>query len=391
MDEETTSSVITLMVTGFVLSMAAIAYLFQKHVAGQSLLAYQPRRRVPWGPLAALVAMTMPILGVATFFVDSEQTTAAEVSTESLLITGWSNFTFMVLFVAGGLAWLVTFFRADVHDLGLPTSWKQLTHDVGLGIFAAIAALLPIYAVQLTLISALQSETQHPLVKQLEEHQTPAMLLLGFAMAVIAAPLFEEFTFRGLLQGWLERREDEILGFVSTERQPTIELVATGAAKDDVETGGAEQAGNGFDLYGAYAEGSDEVDDIPAQDDHAAASPTLDVPAATIPATGIPATGIPAVGIPAVRMHPIGALSRPSHGWIPDLPHGWTPILISGVAFGLAHIGHGVAPVSLVLFGIVLGYLYQRTHRLVPSITAHMLFNSYSMVMLWLQLEAPTG
>ena len=62
---------------------------------------------------------------------------------------------------------------------------------------------------------------------------------------------------------------------------------------------------------------------------------------------------------------------------------------MSGTAFGLAHLGHGVAPVSLILFGIVLGYLYQRTHRLVPSITAHMLFNSYSMVLLWLQLEAP--
>ncbi|MGI9427588.1 MAG: CPBP family intramembrane glutamic endopeptidase, partial [Bythopirellula sp.] len=73
-------------------------------------------------------------------------------------------------------------------------------------------------------------------------------------------------------------------------------------------------------------------------------------------------------------------------------PHGWTPILISATVFGLAHVGHGVAPVALVLFGIVLGYLYQRTHRLVPCITAHMLFNGYSMLQLWLQLQAsPAG
>ena len=48
---------------------------------------------------------------------------------------------------------------------------------------------------------------------------------------------------------------------------------------------------------------------------------------------------------------------------------------------------HGVAPVSLVLLGLVLGYLYQRTHRITPCIVCHMLFNSFSLVMLWLQLE----
>ena len=60
---------------------------------------------------------------------------------------------------------------------------------------------------------------------------------------------------------------------------------------------------------------------------------------------------------------------------------------MSGTAFGLAHYGQGVAPIPLVLFGIVLGYLYQRTHRLTACIAAHMLFNSYSLGLLWLQLE----
>jgi len=56
------------------------------------------------------------------------------------------------------------------------------------------------------------------------------------------------------------------------------------------------------------------------------------------------------------------------------------------VAFGLAHLGHGVAPIPLVLLGLVLGYVYQRTHRIVPCIVAHMLFNAYSMVLLWLSV-----
>ena len=84
---------------------------------------------------------------------------------------------------------------------------------------------------------------------------------------------------------------------------------------------------------------------------------------------------------------PVEPTQRPTRGVLEAVPYGWLPILISGTLFGLAHLGHGVSPLPLVLFGIVLGYLYQRTHRLLPSITAHALFNAYSMTMLWLQLR----
>ena len=43
--------------------------------------------------------------------------------------------------------------------------------------------------------------------------------------------------------------------------------------------------------------------------------------------------------------------------------HGWAPILLSAGVFGLAHSGQGAAPAAIVLLGVVLGYLYQRTHR----------------------------
>ncbi len=75
-------------------------------------------------------------------------------------------------------------------------------------------------------------------------------------------------------------------------------------------------------------------------------------------------------------------------GLLPGLVRGWAPILISGVAFSAAHWGHGVAPVSLLPLGWTLGYLYQRTHRLAPSVVCHALFNALSLVMLWLDLAA---
>lgn len=60
----------------------------------------------------------------------------------------------------------------------------------------------------------------------------------------------------------------------------------------------------------------------------------------------------------------------------------WLPIAASGVLFGLAHWGHGAAPVPLVLLGFILGYAYQRTHRIVPCITCHMMFNGFTFLVL---------
>ena len=118
------------------------------------------------------------------------------------------------------------------------------------------------------------------------------MMLLSFSLAVIAAPVFEEFAFRGLFQGWLERCEDEAL---------------------DSNT------------YVAY------------------------------------------------------------------LPHGWFPILVSGNLFWprspwprrCSYPAHSIrhrARLSL-----------STTHRLAPSIAAHMFFNGYTMLLLWLQLSSTSA
>lgn len=326
------------------LSLTSLFYLFQKHIAGRPLLAYEPRKRVPWGPGIALFAMAMPLFGVLLYLTtladgSQEILPAAEPIDEELPpMVGWGDFAFMVGFVPVVGAWITMFFRADHRDFGLPSSWSEAGRDVGLGCFAAIASMVPIYAVQLTLITSLDVDTKHPLVEQVEASETSSILLLAFAMAVIAAPLFEEFTFRCLLQGWLEKYEDEILGFNATRGYLT-------ETNDFAE---AESADHGPELA-PIATSADQPE--PAPD------------------------------------HSLDPTQRPAVGWIAELPHGWTPILISGVLFGLAHLGHGVAPVSLVLFGIVLGYLYQRTHRLMPCIAAHMFFNGYSMLLLWLQLK----
>jgi hypothetical protein len=64
---------------------------------------------------------------------------------------------------------------------------------------------------------------------------------------------------------------------------------------------------------------------------------------------------------------------------------GWLSIAVSSVLFGLAHYGHGVSPAPLILLGVVLGYLYRQTHRTLPCIVCHMLFNGFTFVLLALQ------
>ncbi len=65
------------------------------------------------------------------------------------------------------------------------------------------------------------------------------------------------------------------------------------------------------------------------------------------------------------------------------LPYGWAPILISSLLFAAAHYGYGPDPVAIFFLAIILGYIYQRTHRIVPCIVAHALFNSLAMLVLW--------
>ncbi|NOY42705.1 MAG: CPBP family intramembrane metalloprotease [Planctomycetes bacterium] len=334
MDEPMTASATATIAAALALSLVAIVVASFRQVGGKLLLPYEPRQRVPWG----IVAIIVPLYCVLNPFIQAftaNATAEVEVVPADFIFDRLAEAVVLVGFVFAAMPWLAVVCGATLRDLGLPSSSQQLGRDIGIGVFACIASLLPIYAVQFVLTVVLQPEQEHPLIKQLIEHQSTSMLLVSAVVAVIAAPLFEEFTFRLLLQGWLERREDELLGIQETERQPALPV----ERQDEAAT--------------QLATSSDPEDSFP-------------LPGFTAEAADAPAVQGP--------------------GMLPGLPHGWSPVLISGLAFGLAHFGHGVAPIPLFLFGIVLGYLYQRTHRLAPCITAHALFNAYTMIVLWMQI-----
>lgn len=72
----------------------------------------------------------------------------------------------------------------------------------------------------------------------------------------------------------------------------------------------------------------------------------------------------------------------------PNFRGDWIAIGASSLVFSAAHLGQGFAPISLFPLGLTLGYLYQRTHRIFPSIVCHALFNGMSLLAAWSQAGA---
>ncbi len=70
---------------------------------------------------------------------------------------------------------------------------------------------------------------------------------------------------------------------------------------------------------------------------------------------------------------------------------GWLPIVISAAAFAAVHFVPGSPNFDLIpifFFACGLGYLYQRTHRALPSILLHMILNVCSLTALMLTLPS---
>lgn len=113
--------------------------------------------------------------------------------------------TISALLVVLMIGWQRMQVCATWTDFGFPTSFVQLGKDIQLGQMTFAAALLPVYAVQFLLVSLLGAPSSHQVLEDLINDPTGNMLLVAGLMAVVIAPIFEEFSFRVMLQGWLEK------------------------------------------------------------------------------------------------------------------------------------------------------------------------------------------
>lgn len=81
---------------------------------------------------------------------------------------------------------------------------------------------------------------------------------------------------------------------------------------------------------------------------------------------------------------------RVLQGWL-ETRLGDRAVPVSAVAFGLAHVGHGLGWVPLIGFGLATGYLARQRGSVLPCIVVHALFNAVSVGLLLLARPESTA
>lgn len=211
-------------------------------------------------------------------------------------------------------------------------------------------------------------DTAHPLARMLLEKPNVWVILLGITTAVIIAPVTEEFLFRLLLQGWLETVERRFRRQIPWLRRLTVGVMPVALAA-------ILFAGLHFRTP----------------------SPRLD-PDAIVFLIGVrTAANLLTIGIMLcwIRLATGATLAdfgiSPSK-WKTDIKLGMAAFLVVTIPVYVLLIllqnllpeNSVVDPLPLLLLAVVLGGLYYRTHRIMPSIVLHMAFNAAGVILaLW--------
>jgi membrane protease YdiL (CAAX protease family) len=323
----------------FAASIITWYWLFWRLAHRGYILLHQARRPVPWGPPAAMLAVLFVLIALSSAFPaapaesaskNASPSEAIEQSTASLLVE--------LVMIGTALALVVVFTKATAQDLGLPRGGLELAHDVTTGIMACLAAFAPVFGV-LILIDYLQGgieESHHPLVEMVLRTRDYFVMVMASIAAVVIAPICEEIAFRLLLQGWLEKWEDEKLGWREGASNESVQM-----SNDECRMTNEEQASR---------------ENRPLAAGHS----SIPFPSGDPPRKGLA-----------------------------GLPYGWLPVVVSSFLFALAHVGYGWEPVPLFVLALILGNVYQRTHRIVPCMVAHALFNLVTVVKLWQMISLP--
>lgn len=253
-----------------------------------------------------------------------------------------------VLFLVSGAAQIASivlgtlFLRMRAGAEAVRSLWsvREFGADAGLAIYAFGLVIVPVFIIQALLTQVIKYD--HPAITPFRESNDWTFFACAAFTAVICAPLGEEYFFRGLFQGWLERFAvfgarswDELLAprpFASAAVMPIEGEVAAAPAFSSAELG--------LNPY-AYASASGTV--------AIAAEAVSDAPRA--------------------------------------VPH-WPLWVVSGV-FAMLHMSQGPAPVPLFIFSIALGYVFRYTGRILPCLMMHMMLNGLSMAMLAISAFVP--
>ncbi|MEM6779630.1 MAG: type II CAAX endopeptidase family protein [Planctomycetota bacterium] len=234
-----------------------------------------------------------------------------------------------------------------LSQLGLIPSKSMLV----LGLRGAVL-ILPPTMILMALVSLLQ-EYSHPVLEALQtegEGDPGKWGVFGmlFVTTAIIAPVFEEFWFRALLQGGLQRLADG-------SKPPSASNAPRVGSLDQQDPQGST---------------TDEPSDSFTDGD----SPAEPSSAAVVWQPNSPGTELDE-SAPAIAWQPVAI---------------W-PMVVASMVFSAMHLGQGLAPIPLFFLSLAMGYLYRQTGSLVPSIIVHMILNGLTMTVTLLEILRGVG
>jgi membrane protease YdiL (CAAX protease family) len=211
--------------------------------SGRDPIAYEPRLPVPWS--GAMVVVVAAIYFLARFamldlFLVRFKSTQGELAKGSdadqieamLQLPGYAAALFKSVCLSDlmslGVAVPVVLFATQSRAADIGFAVRRISRDIGFGVAGFFVVCVPALVLQ-AILQHFIAKSQHPIGFVLKNTTDPTTIFWAAAAAVVAAPLVEEFVFRGVLQGWLERVFDDTAGgttLPASETATTSGLVA---------------------------------------------------------------------------------------------------------------------------------------------------------------------
>lgn len=169
------------------------AFVRRRMARGEPLVAARPHAQVPWeaGDVALVVVGYLVVATLMTRGMPESRPVIDRLVGNAVLSLGT---------MLAGIAWL-RFRGADWPALGFPGG--RLRDDLAVACRALGLVVFPLLMAAAALNAIVTYD--HPIVNFLDGRRDLVAAALVVISAVVVAPLTEEFFFRRILQGWLEK------------------------------------------------------------------------------------------------------------------------------------------------------------------------------------------
>lgn len=299
---------------------------------GKRPLPFVKRTEVPWGAIDVVLLLGSMMMAkilaqVVALVLISAKTglpldqIKQKIAFENAEILIGCGILFSILQLVLAAWYLKKIQGASWQDLGLDV--RSIRKQICVGLVGSLL-IVPLVLVTNAVI--------HTLLQVRYEHNV--MTLVQFSLiasaisTVIIAPLVEEFHFRIVLQGILERvhalTEEKKVRVIQGDRRADFIL-----HRNERSDSGTQET------VGDRPSGQDDVQQKGAESSRAP----------------------------------------------------WWPILVSSLFFAAVHAGQGAAPIALFLLAVFLGTIYRATHSLIPIVIVHGLLNLWSFTALLHSLD----